>query len=338
MQIREITNKDNWEDFLLGIQEKTFLNCWNWGEFQKKQGEKIWRLGTYDNEQLISVALVIKVKARRGTFLFIPHGPTLKKPDSLDLLLKRLKEIAKQERAKFIRIAPIWERNKENIKIFKDLGFKNAPTHMHPELTWELDISPSEEYLLKNMRKTTRYLIGRAIKDKEIEVIKSYDINDLKEFDKIYKETAKRHHFTPFPVDYLKNQFSCFSPDNQIVIYLGKYRNKVISSAVMVYWQGIGFYHHGASLSKYNNNKVPVSYLMQWEAIKEAKNRGCNKYNFWGIAPNNNKNHPWAGLSLFKRGFGGYKKEYVKTQDLALSLNYYLTYAIEKIRKLKRRL
>lgn len=336
MQIREVTNKDIWEDFLLNIQEKTFLDSWNWGEFQKKQGEKIWRLGVYDNEQLIGVTLVIKVKAKRGTFLFLPHGPIGKK--ELGSLLVRLKEIANQEKAGFIRIASIWERNKENIKIFKDLGFKNAPTHMHPELTWELNITPSEKDLLKNMRKTTRYLIKQAIKNSEIEVIKSQNINDLKEFDKIYKDTATRHRFTPFSIDYLKDQFSCFSPDNQIVIYLGKYKGKVVSSAVMVYWQGIGFYHHGASLSKYNNNKVPVSYLMQWEAIREARARECNKYNFWGIAPNNNKKHPWAGLSLFKMGFGGYAKEYVRTQDLILSPSYYLTYIIEKIRKLKRRL
>ncbi|MBU2545272.1 peptidoglycan bridge formation glycyltransferase FemA/FemB family protein [Patescibacteria group bacterium] len=336
MQVREVTNKDIWEDFLLNIQEKTFLDSWNWGEFQKKQGEKIWRLGIYDDQELIGIALVIKIKAKRGTFLFVPHGPIGEKESGS--LLVRLKEIAKQEKAGFIRIASIWERNKENIKIFKDLGFKNAPTHMHPELTWELDITLSEEDLLKNMRKTTRYLIKQAIKNNEIEVIKSQNINDLKDFDKIYKDTATRHRFTPFSIDYLKDQFSCFSPDDQIVIYLGKYKGKVISSAVMVYWQGIGFYHHGASLSKYNNNKVPVSYLMQWEAIREAKARGCNKYNFWGIAPDNKKKHPWAGLSLFKMGFGGYTKEYVRTQDLVLSPSYYLTYIIEKIRKLKRRL
>jgi len=342
MEIKEITNKEIWESFLLKYTEKTFLDSWNWGEFQKKQGEKIWRLGIYDKE-LVGVALVIKVKARRGTFLFVPHGPniseqrTINNEHALKSLLVKLKEIARQEKAKFIRIAPIWERNEKNIKTFKDSGFKDAPIHMHPELTWELDISLSEDELLSNMRKTTRYLIKQAIKNEDIEVVKSYDAKNLEEFDKIYKETAERHHFVPFSIDYLEKQFSSFSPDN-IVIYLGKYKGEVISSAVMVYWQGIGFYHHGASLSKYNSNKVPVSYLMQWEAIKEGKARNCTKYNFWGIAPDDSKNHPWAGLSLFKKGFGGYRKEYVKTQDFALSLGYYLTYIIEKLRKIKRRL
>ena len=46
--------------------------------------------------------------------------------------------------------------------------------------------------------------------------------------------------------------------------------------------------------------------------------------------------HPWAGLTLFKMGFGGYKKEFVKTQDFPLSKLYWLTYIFEKIRKSKR--
>ncbi|MBU3942836.1 aminoacyltransferase, partial [Patescibacteria group bacterium] len=137
MIIKEITDKNVWEGFLLTQKEKTFLNSWNWGEFQKKQGEKIWRLGIYDKENLINVFLVIKVKARRGTFLFIPHGNVT----GIAVLIKKLKEIAKEEKANFIRFAPICERTEENIKIFKDLGFREAPIHIHPDLTWELDIS-----------------------------------------------------------------------------------------------------------------------------------------------------------------------------------------------------
>jgi len=64
---------------------------------------------------------------------------------------------------------------------------------------------------------------------------------------------------------------------------LGEYLNEIVAGGIFVFWQGIGFYHHGASSLKYP--KIPVSHLMLWEAIKEAKNRGCQKFNFWGIAP-----------------------------------------------------
>ncbi len=367
MNLKEINNKKIWENFLLGCKEKTFLDSWNWGEFQKRKGERIWRFGIYDNEKLISATLVIKVKARRGTFLFVPHGPVtepkteIQKLGILETLTNKLKEIAKQEKVHFIRIAPIWparnasparqpggshdgghsdaggERNEENIKIFRDLGFIPAPIHIHPEVTWELDIKPSEQELLMNMRKTTRYLIRQAQKNADIEIVKTQDVENLEKFNEIYCSTATRHKFVPFSLKYIQNQFSSFSPDDQILMFLGKYKNEVVSSVIIVFWQNIGFYHHGASLSKYN--KIPVSYLLQWEAIKEAKKRECQRYNFWGIAPDDNKNHPWAGLSLFKKGFGGYRKDYVQTQDLPLSKVYTLiTRPFEKIRKIKRRL
>jgi len=146
------------------------------------------------------------------------------------------------------------------------------------------------------------------------------------------------------------------------MIFLGKYKNprrsapqnldssgikeEIVSAAIIIFWQGIAFYHQGASSPKYP--KIPVSYLLQWEAIKEAKKRGCNVYNFWGIAPLENKKpyrnpfgilrgkHPWAGLTLFKTGFGGYKKEYVRTQDLPLSSKYWLNYFVEIVRRTKR--
>ena len=88
--------------------------------------------------------------------------------------------------------------------------------------------------------------------------------------------------------------------------------------------------------------KIPISYLLLWEAIKEAKARGCKKFNFWGIADISSdnkvldKNHPWAGLTLFKIGFGGKPKKHVNTQDFILSSKYWLNFAIEKIRKIKR--
>lgn len=346
MEIKEIKIKDIWEDFLLGCGEKTFLNSWNWGEFNKMMGNKIWRLGIFENNNLISLALIIKITAKRGTFLFLPHGPNIKKQgindkkQILKILLDELKKIAKEEGASFIRISPIWERNNENLRMFQGLGFRNAPMHMHPELTWELDITLPEEELLMRMRKTTRYLIRQAQKNKDIEVIQSQKVEDIKKFNDLYRETVDRQQFAPFSLNFLKNEFSAFNKDAEITIFLGKYKKEIISSGIFIFWQGIGFYHQGASSLKYP--KIPVSYLLQWEAIREAKRRGCKKYNFWGIAPLTSDfklqkpNHPWAGLTLFKIGFGGYEKDYVNTQDLPISFKYWLTYIFETVRKQKR--
>ncbi len=340
MEIKGIENKSLWENFLSECEERTFLQSWNWGEFQKRMGNKIWRLGVFKNDELIGGALVIKIEARRGSFLFVPHGPIIKsqisnlKSQILKELLNKLKKIAKEEKCSFIRIAPIWERTTESERIFKDLGFRPAPMHTHPEVTWELNLEKPEEDLLMNMRKTTRYLIRQGLKNKEIQIEKSQDPKDIEIFNELYQKTVDRHHFVPFSLRYLKNEFQVFASDNQSLIFLAKYRNEYLASAVVIFWQNIAFYHHGASSMKYP--KIPASYLLQWEAIKAAKQKGCKIYNFWGIAETESKKHPFWGLTLFKKGFGGYEKKYVRTQDLPLSFKYWFTYFFEKLRKKKR--
>ncbi|PJA02303.1 hypothetical protein COX73_01460 [bacterium (Candidatus Gribaldobacteria) CG_4_10_14_0_2_um_filter_36_18] len=391
--IKEIQNKEIWENFLLECEEKTFLSSWNWGEFQKMSGNKIWRLGVFEaNGDPLSVALVVRVQARRGTFLFVPHGPNIKskiknrapsprgggegeeedevlfafqKSKILEALLNELKKIAKEENCSFIKIAPILIRNEENIEIFKNLGFREAPIHIHPEITWELNLEKSEEELLMDMRKTTRYLIRQAFakgedgrrnkfflpsrlrlderssstrqgfRIEDLKIKKSQNPKDIEIFNTLYQKTVNRHHFIPFSLNYLKNEFSAFLADGQILVFLAEYQGECLASAIIIFWQGMAFYHQGASSQKYP--KIPASHLLQWEVIKEAKKRGCKIYNFWGIIPIENfKKHPWYGLTLFKMGFGGYKKEYVKTQDLPLSIRYWLTFAFEKLRKKKR--
>jgi len=331
IEIKEIKNKEIWENFLKECEEKTFLQSWNWGEFQKMMGNKIWRLGIFENSKLVNLILTIEIEAKRGTFLFIPH---LVSGKYLQVLVNHLKALSREEKADFIRISPILERNEENIKIFKELGFRDAPIHMHPEATWELDIKKPEEELIAQMRKTTRYLIRQAQKNSDIRIEQSLELRDIEKFNQLYQETVDRHHFVPFSLEYLKNEFLAFLQNDQLSIFLGKYKNDLVSGGIFIFWQNIAFYHHGASSLRYP--KIPVSYLLLWEAIREAKNRGCKKFNFWGIAPENQRNHPWHGLTLFKMGFGGYKKEYVKTQDLQISKKYWLNFIIEKLRKTKR--
>jgi lipid II:glycine glycyltransferase (peptidoglycan interpeptide bridge formation enzyme) len=349
MTISEINNKDIWENFLSGCEERTFLDSWNWGEFQAKMGNKIWRLGVYTKEQettnskqLVATVLVVKIRAKRGIFLLIQHGPTIKeqaaseKKQVLEFLLEELKKIGKEENCSFIRMNPLWECNQENKNILQSLGFRMAPMHANAyEATWKLDLSLSEEEILKNMRKTTRYLIRQALKSQDITIEKSERLDDIRIYQKLNMEISERQNFVPFSFEYIKNEFEVFSKDNQSLWLFGKYKGELAAAALIIFLSGIGFYHQAASSQKYVKFSIP--YLIQWEAIKEAKKRGCKFYDFWGfVDPKKEPQHPWAGPTLFKMGFGGYKKEYVKTQDFPISKKYWLSYTIERIRKSKR--
>ena len=358
MEIKEVYDKNIWEGFLTEREEKTFLQSWNWGEFQKKMGNKIWRIGIYDDDELIAVCLIVLVKAKRGTYLLIQHGPILSqklkiKPSSraqvegtqncnskvfeiLNLLTIKLKEIARNENADFVRIAPIFEDNEDNLKIFKELGFKQAPMHANAyEATWRLDIQLTDEELLKNVRKTTRYLIKKARENQDITIEKSDNQNDIKIYQNLNKEVSKRQKFAPFSENYIKTEFEIFSKDKEALLFFGRYKGNIVAGAVVIFWSGIGFYHQAASIQKYA--KLSIPYLLQWEAIKEAKKRGCLFYDFWGFTdPIKFPKHPWAGPTLFKMGFGGRSFKYVKTQDLPISKNYWFINLFERLRKIKR--
>lgn len=341
MEVKVIEHKKQWEDFLAGCFEKTFLQSWAWGDFHQSMGNSVWRFGFFEEGALIAVALVVKISARRGSFLLVPHGPVLKseiheiKKEVVKLLKEKLYGLAKKEAVDFIRISPIFKRTPENEAIFKELYFRQAPLHYHPESSWKLYIKPDEETLLQQMRKSTRYLIKNALKNTDLEVIKSTNVADMKIFYDIHTPVARQQKFTPFSVNYLSKEFLAFLPDNAISLFFIKYKGKYIAGAFEIFWSGIGFYHHAALLPEYH--KLPASYLLQWEAIVEAKKRGSEIYDFWGYAdPVKDPNHPYAGPTLFKMGFGGYVDKYVKTQDFVISPKYWINYIIEVSRKIKR--
>lgn len=341
MELREITTKQEWEEFLAKCEHKTFLQSWAWGDFHESLGNKAWRFGMYEGGELVALALTIKISAKRGSFLLVPHGPVMKEESHdvklaiLKMLQEKLKSLAQVESADFIRFSPIMKRTEENIGLFKQLGFRQGPLHYHPESSWKLDISKSEEQLLAGMRKSTRYLIRQAEKNPDIEIIKSTDVADMKLFYELHTPVAKIQKFVPFSLSYLQKEFSAFLQDNNIVLYFAKYKGEYIATSFEIFWGGIGFYHHAALLPEFH--KIPVSYLLQWEAIKEAKSRECKVYDFWGYAdPVKNPKHPYSGPTLFKMGFGGYVDEYVKTQDYIISQKYWINYIIELVRKIKR--
>ena len=152
-------------------------------------------------------------------------------------------------------------------------------------------------------------------------------------FYEIHEETSKRQGFVPYSKKFLEAQLKVFAPLDQIKIFVGMYEGKPIAAAVIMYYGNEGAYHHGASLSEYN--KIPASYSIQWEAIKEAKKRGMKIYNFWGVVEDAPK-HPWAGLSFFKQGFGGGGRPILHCKDLPLTKKYWLNWIVETVRRINR--
>lgn len=334
-KIEEIYNKDIWNKFL---QKKEicffpFFQSWNWGEVQKELGFDVLRLGVFDNngKDVVGICQIVDVKAKRGHYLHLRHGPVFLEFSDMnfDFLIKYIKSLAIEKNASFIRVSPLIKKESLSSNFFRKKGFINAPIHnMDAEICRILDIDKPEDQILKEMRKTHRYLIKKA-QNLNIKIIRSKKILDIDLFLNIYNKLSRQRHFVPHRG--IKEEFEKLIKDDQIVLFLAEYEGNIIAGALIVFVGDMAIYHHGASDDKFRN--IPASYLLQWEAILEARRRGKKLYNFWGIAPPNGKNHPWQGLTLFKTGFGGRVEEFVHAQDLPLNNWYWKNYFIEYVRK-----
>ncbi|HTK03615.1 MAG TPA: peptidoglycan bridge formation glycyltransferase FemA/FemB family protein [Alphaproteobacteria bacterium] len=332
-----ITDKKVWEEFILSKKPYSFLQSWAWGETNEKTGVKIFRLGFKKDNQLVGVCLLIKEDAKRGPHLIIPGGPIIDWDDKkiVSFFVEEIKKLAQEEKVWFVRVRPEIKDSAESQKFFEKLGFISAPMHLHAENTWILDISKSEEELLVGMRKSTRYLVKKSLTlglDLEI----SKDPKSASILFDLQKETAKRHKFVGFSQKLFESEIESFVENDNAAVFICRKDKKVLAAAIIIFYGDTAYYHFSGSVSGFN--EIPFSYFLQWEVIKEAKKREMKYYNFWGIAPNDNPKHRFAGVTLFKTGFGGERIDWLHAHDLPISLLYWITYGFESLRKVFRRL
>lgn len=365
MHIHQITDKTTWQSLFEDAGSPSFLQSWEWGEVQIRLGYTAERIAVfvnipnvarpplaeelkdgytlrnfvgdgYKNDQKPTlIAQIIKIKAKRGNFLFVPHGPILTGHDNgavFDFFTKSLEEKAKAEKYDFIRVALGEAVSDTNTAMLQKSGYKKAPIYMHAERMWILPVKDTDdEKLLSGMRKTTRYSIKKAQRD-GVTIETRTDTGAIADFWEIYQQTAEREHFSPFSESFIRAEFEEFNKSNNAVFLFAKHENHYLASALILFTKSAAFYHQGAS----THSKIPAPYLLQWEAIKLARSRGCAQYNFWGILQEGRTPKNWAGLTLFKKGFGGFQIDYVPTADKICSNRYYLTSTYERLLAWKR--
>ena len=135
--IKEISNKETWEKFLISYKYANFLQSWNWGEFHNNLGKEVKRIGFFEDKILVGVMLCIVEKAKRATYLTVPGGPLIdwENKELVQVFKQIIIDIAKKENCSFVRVRPQIFETEGNSKLFERLGFRNAPMHLHAELT-----------------------------------------------------------------------------------------------------------------------------------------------------------------------------------------------------------
>jgi len=211
-------------------------------------------------------------------------------------LEKKLIEICKLEKSLFLQIETF--SYEENINLnstnFKKWYFKNFIT----PYTAIINLKKSEDEILANMKPKWRYNIKLATK--KWVIVKSVEKTDenIQIFTDLITQTAKRDNFMTNPdFKYYKSFLENLSFSKIIFAY---FEWKVISAWIFTYEKDVAIYYYWASTSdkKYRNLMAP--YLVQWEAIKIAKEKNFKIYDFLWITTPWTENDSLSWVTNFK--------------------------------------
>lgn len=323
MRILSLNQKEDWNQFLIK-NGGSFLQSWEWGEFQKNLSKKIWRIRILKGNEILGQAQIIRETFPFKNCLYIPYGPCFKdnlflkgRKKILDSILKESRKIAKKEKSFFLKIEPTssWPKDFKKVKSLK---------RIQPKRTLVLELKKSENDIFKNFHQKIRYNI-RLAQRKGVRLIKIDKIKDKMEqkyFDSFYKliqKTTKRKKYSPYPKEYYRKMLNLI--DSRL--FLAELKGKIIAANILVFFGRRATYLHGALNYKYRKFMAP--HFLQWMQIKEAKERGFEEYDFWGI-----DEKKWPGLTRFKKSFGGEESEYPEGKDFIFQNLWYRVYKFIK--------
>ncbi len=310
-----------WNAYIAGQPHAQFLQSYEWGVFQKSLGRRVWYLG--GGEQKESVRCLAIAYPLKGTmfYLMCPRGPV---GVPSDVWSKEFIKWSHEQGAQFARIEPI-----ESVPM--------KATHVRdvePSHTRIVDLSKTENELLSVMHPKTRYNIHLSQKKGVIVAAKKYNeitSDELAMWWALSSETAKRNKISVHSREYYQKLLTSFP---YITLYQAKWQGSVVAMAVMVGFGDTMYYLYGASTQEHKEVMAP--YLLQWQAMVDAKNVGYRYYDFWGVAPDDSSTHPLAGVTRFKKGFGGEVITYPGTFDIPFKKLPYILYTL--LRHVKRSL
>lgn len=341
--ITDYKRKKEWNDFVAANSyPASFLQSWEWGEFnQKILGNESQRWAVIDGQELkIGFSLIKKKLAAGKHYYYCPRGLIWRKNyydqriKAYPKIINELKQKTKQ--ATFIRVCPVSKFQEYIFGFLKRLGFIEPKILLHskePEKTLVLDLNKPENELLAEMHHKTRYNIRLAEK-KGVKIRIGNNESRVKDIDIFYtlcQETAARDGIQIYSKDYYAKLIKYFSENNlevKLRLYIAECNNKPLSGALVLYFGNTATYLYGAS-SNEGRNLMP-NYLMQWMAIKEAKQAAMEIYDFWGI---NEQNKDWAGITRFKKGFGGQTITFMGSWDYVLDNKWYNIFRILRLIK-----
>ncbi len=319
----------SWNYFVAQWPHSPFLQSYEWGEFQEKMGHHVKRFVFRRNERECWVIQFFTHPLPAGfSYFYAPHGPVGEcDEEQAGDFLEYVDSARRNTKAIFLRMESRHEM--KNSALCRNQ--RGAPS-LQPRTTLIIPLSPQLEELQAVMHPKTRYNI-RVAQRHGVEVRWCYAPPEktMEDFLSLLKNTARRDHFSLHRDSYYIGLFELFGKHQTgdmnvpfIRFYRALLSGRTLACAIIMFFGDTATYLHGASSSQHRNVMAPA--VLHWQIIRDAKALGYQWYDFWGIARTNNPSDPWAGVTRFKKGFGGFFVTYPQSTDCVFSPILYTLY------------
>ena len=315
-----------------------FTQGFRYGQWQEAMGRKVFRFVIREADASIGYFQVVIYPLTKGkAYGYIPHGPVLARLLDTEIaaaLRETLSRVGRENNLAFVRfdISPKEYAGNALGQSSPIASYYGA--YFQSKYDWVLNIGRSEKEILTDMHQKTRYSIGLAER-KGVTVKKVTGSELLEYFETFYAlllETSIRGKFALHPKEYYRHMFQSGKIDPSIVLYVAYYEGEILAAHMVIFYGTTAFYPFGGS--RRDKREVVPAYALHWQAIRDAKERGCTEYNFGAIDTGEAVTHEnWSGISDFKRKWGGRVVVHADFRDLVLKPFWYYLYIGRKYLK-----
>ncbi|HOB89853.1 MAG TPA: peptidoglycan bridge formation glycyltransferase FemA/FemB family protein [Candidatus Colwellbacteria bacterium] len=336
MNLVEITSEKEFDPLAVN-QSVPFTQSWFYGDWQAEEKREVRRFSIEDGDEIIGSLQAIRYPLTFDkSYIYIPYGPVLKNnltEKTAAFLKKSLKEVFNDGKTVFIRL-DFWPALKDRLEKTAGKFFVKSPrssyrgSNFQPRAERVIDLKQPENEIFFAMEPKARYNVRLALK-KGV-VVKTITKNFLDYFEDFYSlmtETANRDGFSLHPRSYYEEIFNSAEKRKNAFLALAFYGDTLLVANLVVLYGETAFFLFGSSSSEYR--ELMPSYLCQWQSLRKAKELGFSYYSFGGIS-HKGLNRSWEGISVYKKKFGGFVREYSPFYDLAIQPFWYYLYILRK--------
>jgi len=319
-----------WREFLDATPSGDFLHDWAWADVAALDGQPQRRFVAEEDDRLVALAAAQVRRLPLGrSFWYIPHGPVLDYDhvhvgDRLRAVVIGLREAARRDHAIAIKLEPRLELGSRQAGHIRRL--RHEPSTLQVAQTRLVELA-DDETMLASFDKDTRYAVRRAEREGVI-VSTVNDAGDLRAIDDLHAlvlETQRRAGFPKPPLQRYRTAWRGLASGGRATIFEARLNEQLLASGMLVIVGDRSFYLFAGSLrEEAGQPKRYASYLLQWAMMRHARDAGACVHDLWGIAPEGaTPEHPWYGVGLFKKGFGGRPVVWAGTWDVVVDPTLY---------------